>query len=559
MQIGRYSIGRVPGAVPAGLATLSVFTFACVEQGRSVDLPPGDVAVAFTIEHDESTVFRIERWSMNADADQRVRSIRPGAVLSVLTFSRDGLLSKHVATDPSRLSEVELGLVSPELACEAQTEPDGLAVRLRALDGGQAWRLGDEATVGLVPTTLPLEILGQLVLRLPLRACGSGFGTRPFARDGQLLDSPFFLDGWHEASSAAREDIDVFSLVDAVYLDSESALVLLQHGLIFLRRGARVESTEVPEYFSRASFPNYGLERPWALRSIAVRPAAGSAPLRILVAGTRNSSIPLEFESLAALLSFEDSRFEILSSTVALGKVGLSILDAEGRLLVPLSESQTNHRRRIIFANPDDPVQPFELVTHTQEIKRVASTFSTDTPHAVLTRGGSRLQIGHLRSQRFIFDEDLPFGPSTVSRSGHSLAAFRDGPQTTVVVGGESGELAVRPEGGAWQVLERHFDPSFRQSVCSSAMDACGGLESPPELAALSVLAGAEGRRWFLSLPDLCPHALATAEDGCTSIVEIDKPFVVDDSRALTVISPAGDGRVALVGGRGGLLVELLH
>lgn len=318
-----------------------------------------------------------------------------------------------------------------------------------------------------------------------------------------------------------------------------------------------MNSAEATTYFSQQALPAQGPADTWRFRSVVVRPATVDTPLRVFTVATRVNRSAGIFETMGALLRLDGDRLSVLSSTVTAGKGGRASLALDGRFFVPMSDGDEDRREYVLIADPDALGAPYRVLHHDRPVKQLGATSSPSAPHVVLTHGMSRLQVGDIVERAFLIDETVPLGAVGLRRVGHAVTTFDEPANLQVLVSGEDGGLEVRGSSGAWSSLTEHFDTEFRQSGCISAVDACGGFTGPPELAELTVLPPTGAPPIFLSLPRLCPHVLGSMPSGCTGLIEIEPPFALENPRMLTVLRPAPDGEHALLGGRGGLLMEL--
>jgi hypothetical protein len=543
-------------------AILLVLSSACgpaVSSGELLQIDPG---IAFVVRYSGEQVIGVERLRRTQEGAATLL-LREGTELAVVLLDAEGLAAAHPAADLSKLEAAELQLREPGDTCTERISEDAGSAVVPLPEELSVLRWAPEEPSGFASDRLPSSVLGRLVLSLQLGACAPPQRARPFAKDGYALDNPFYLrDRWHSADSAAEDDIDVFSPADVAYINRDTALVVFFHGLAFIRRGERLSSVSAPEYFSADRLPAFGSSRPWNLSSASFRAPAGSQPARVLVSGWRPSAVSATFESITALLSLEDEVLEVLSATVTLGKAGRSGLDVRGRFFAPMSEHGSGgdppHRATAVFADPDEAERPYAVARHTHEIKALRTSPFAEMPHVLITLRPSRLQVGDLVDGRIEVDEIIPYHPDGAGLLARSVSVLESEGGLLAVVGGERAELALRRPDGAWTAVSQHLDLNVRRVIaCHARIDACGRAQPSPELAELWAASGLDAQPRVFMAPEVCPHVLVSRLDGCTALVEVDRPFVVSDSRIITLIRPSLDGRTALVGGRGGMLAEI--
>ena len=546
----------------AGLSLWALLTLvsACAPDGLAFQVATEADAVTFLVRHDDRIVFGVERLGADEDSGA-VFSAHAGEQISVVSLDSNALASVHVAADASRVSEVDLEPRNTAESCRIRVDIGGTVARTLLPSSASVRHWTPERELSLTPGTLPPAVHAALNLRTPLGPCMPKTKARPFAKDGYVLESPFFLDGaWREAGSVA--DVTRFRPLDATYIDSDTVMVVFRHGLVRLGRGERIESVADPRYFGQDVLPDARPDNPWQLTTASYREASTLGPSRLFVAADRKSAVQGVFESIAALISIDGNSFQVLSSTVTAGVAGSSGLDPQGRFFVAMSEGPSERppdvRKGMLFVDPENVQPPFRLLTHEQEIRGLVPGTSAELPHALFTQRPSHLQLGDFVEGRRVIDEQIVLSRDEFGHLARSISVLNIAGRPFVAVGGERGELSTRATDGTWTLLEQHLDSNVRRlSTCTSSPDDCSNVHSPTELAEAWATLGPSGEPWVYVAPEVCPHALVARADGCIGLVEIDRPFVVDDPRVISVIRPASGGERAIVAGHGGLLVEI--
>lgn len=529
----------------------------CAPEGRSVTSPEPDALVSFAVWHDETQVFDVARVPPEA------LSVRPGRTLSLVTLRREDLLGAHEAIDASRLEAVDAIRTMAGEACDERISVPGDEAEVLLPKSTPVWRWASGENSEWRPTALPSIVLASLRLRVPLAGCPVPLRARDFALEGQVLASPFHLHGSPRSiDSGTDTDIKVFAVHDVAYLDPDTALVVMHHGLLRVRRGTRIESEEVPEYFASQLLEDSDWSRPWHLRSVAVRPGDGTRPLRVALTGWRKRPDE-DTESIVAVLALEGERFTVRSSTVTIGGVGRAELDATGRFFAAMSEHKSaldaSARNKVVFAHPDRDDGAFETILHRDEVQQVVATTRVQHPHAILSHGATRLWVGDLRQTgRVLVDDPVRSEGQSLTGGALGLVVYETERQLVAVTTSVRAELTVWRETKGWETPRRHFDLRTRAAQCSSDLDACGEAGAPPRLNHLWSFAASDGAWWTMASADICPYAVGMREDGCTGVVELSSVQGALGRDAVRTLRPAPSGQTALVGGERGLLVELV-
>lgn len=519
--------------------------------------PEPDALVSFAVWHDETQVFDVER------VPPETLSVRPGQTLSLVTLRREDLLGAHEAIDASRLEAVDAIRTMAGEVCEERISVPGDEAEVLLPKSTPVWRWAIGEDSEWRPTALPSIVLASLRLRVPLSGCPVPLRARDFALEGQVLASPFHLHGSPRSiDSGTDTDIGVFAVYDAAYLDPDTALVVMHHGLLRVRRGTRIESEQVPEYFASHLLEDSDWSRPWSLRSVAVRPGDGTRPLRVVLTASRRPPGADE-ESVVAVLALEGERFTVRSSTLTPGSVGRAGLDATGRFFAAMSEDKSALdaavRNKVVFADPDRDEGAFEIIRHRDEVQRIAATTRAQYPHAVLSHGAARLWVGDLRQTgRVLVDDSVRNDGQSLTGGALGLVVYETERQLVAVTTSAWGELTVWREDAGWQTPRRHFDLRARAAQCLVDLDTCGEGRAPPRLDHLWSFPASDGRRWTMATADVCPYAVGMREDGCTGVVDLSSVPGTLGRDAVRTLRPADSGETALVGGHGGLLVELV-